>query len=136
MTPSPSPPTPLVPVRRKPERKQSTSGPDVAAPLPPTAPIPADPPTLFSALRSLFYYISSHPAERGTVAPRAFISKLKEVNTAFDSTMHQDAHEFLNYLLNRIVEEVGEQVKEANDDCKQITVQYNLILTSVQYLTL
>lgn len=96
-------------------------------------PIPADPPTLLSALRSLFYYISSHPAERGTVAPRAFITKLKEVNTAFDSTMHQDAHEFLNYLLNRIVEEVGEQVKEANDDRKQTIFQSMWVLTSPQY---
>ncbi|KAF9469585.1 hypothetical protein BDZ94DRAFT_1180796 [Collybia nuda] len=115
--PAPSPPPPLVPVRRKPERKQSTAGTAADAALPPAvAPIPADPPTLLAALRSLFYYISSHPAERGTVAPRAFINKLKEVNTAFDSTMHQDAHEFLNYLLNKIVEDIREEIKEVNDD--------------------
>ena len=27
--------------------------------------------------------------------------------------MHQDAHEFLNYLLNRIVEEIEQQRKSA-----------------------
>lgn len=66
------------------------------------------PPTLFSALRSLFLYISGNPADKGTVAPRAFIDKLKELNELFRSTMHQDAHEFLNFLLNRIVEEMEE----------------------------
>ena len=35
--------------------------------------------------------------------------------------MHQDAHEFLNYLLNKIVEEIEEDKKKAQnvngDDC-------------------
>lgn len=70
------------------------------------ATIPVHPPTLFSALRSLFMYISKHPAEKGTVAPRAFVDKLKSVNELFQGTQHQDAHEFLNYLLNKIVEEI------------------------------
>ena len=59
-----------------------------------------------SALRSLFLHISKNPAERGTVAPRAFIDKLKELNELFRGSMHQDAHEFLNFLLNKIVEEM------------------------------
>lgn len=103
---------PIVPVRRKPERKPSTSG-DVNGVVlhPPIPGIPSSPPTLFSALRSLFVYISTNPAEKGTVAPRAFIDKLKEFNELFRSTMHQDAHEFLNYLLNRIVEEIEEDRK-------------------------
>ncbi|EED83732.1 predicted protein, partial [Postia placenta Mad-698-R] len=62
--------------------------------------------TLLSALRSLFVHISRHPAERGSVAPRAFIDKLKELNELFRGSMHQDAHEFLNFLLNKIVEEM------------------------------
>ncbi|KZT63634.1 cysteine proteinase [Daedalea quercina L-15889] len=68
--------------------------------------IPPHPPTLLSALRSLFVHISKNPAERGTVAPRAFIEKLKELNELFRGSMHQDAHEFLNFLLNKIVEEM------------------------------
>ena len=75
--------------------------------------IPPSPPTLLSALRSLYVYISRNPAEKGTVAPRAFIDKLKELNELFRSTMHQDAHEFLNYLLNQIVEEMDEQRKKS-----------------------
>jgi ubiquitin carboxyl-terminal hydrolase 9/13 len=73
-----------------------------------------------SALRSLYIHISQNPADKGTVAPRAFIDKLKELNEAFRNTMHQDAHEFLNYLLNKIVEEIEEEKKLVQvplDDC-------------------
>lgn len=116
--PAPPPPA-LVPVRRKPERKGSTSVVpplDTLAVVPPApaAPIPASPPSLFSALRSIFFHISTNPAQQGTVSPRAFIDKLKEVNQVFNTTTHQDAHEFLNYLLNRIVEEV----EHPAEDCK------------------
>jgi ubiquitin carboxyl-terminal hydrolase 9/13 len=70
------------------------------------------PPTLLSALRSLYVCISQNPADKGTIAPRAFIDKLKELNELFRSTMHQDAHEFLNYLLNQIVEEMDDDRKK------------------------
>ncbi|KAI1792001.1 cysteine proteinase [Ganoderma leucocontextum] len=73
---------------------------------PPPVPIPPQPPTLLSALRSLFLHISKNPADKGTVAPRAFIDKLKELNELFRPSMHQDAHEFLNYVLNQIIEEM------------------------------
>ncbi|KAJ3877893.1 hypothetical protein F5051DRAFT_407196 [Lentinula edodes] len=105
-------PSPLVPVRRKPERKASTSGtindgPSAQAVIP----IPPNPTSLFSALRSLFLHISTHPSDKGTVAPSAFIEQLRRVNELFRSTMHQDAHEFFNYLLNKIVEEIEEDRK-------------------------
>jgi len=106
-----------VPVRRKPERRPSTAGQPVEQPSNTAQtsphPIPASPPTLYSALRSLFLNISTNPGDKGTVAPRAFIDKLKELNELFRSTMHQDAHEFLNYLLNQIVEEIEGERKQA-----------------------
>ncbi|KAF6754344.1 ubiquitin C-terminal hydrolase [Ephemerocybe angulata] len=117
----PSKPQPtLAPVRRKPERKHSSSTyPSEASAStttqPQAIPIPPSPPTLFSALRSLFYHIASQPGEKGSVAPKAFIEKLKELNDVFRSTMHQDAHEFLNYLLNQIVEEMDEERKQAQN---------------------
>jgi len=49
-----------------------------------------------------------------------FIEKLRELNEAFRNTMHQDAHEFLNYLLNKIVEEIQEEKKHqltSAEDC-------------------
>ncbi|KAH7886256.1 hypothetical protein F5I97DRAFT_2027537, partial [Phlebopus sp. FC_14] len=106
------PGSPVTHTRRKPERKATndSSTPNGVA-HPPTPPVPSAPRTLFSALRALYIHISQNPADRGTVAPRAFIEKLRELNEAFRSTMHQDAHEFLNYLLNRIVEEIEEEKK-------------------------
>ncbi|KAJ7155933.1 hypothetical protein C8R43DRAFT_415806 [Mycena crocata] len=130
------PPTPVLapiaPVRRKPERKASTSGPETNGIVlhPPIPGIPASPPSLFSALRSLFVYISTNPAEKGTVAPRAFIEKLKEFNELFRSTMHQDAHEFLNYLLNKIVEEIEEDRKSAESGTATPSVGEDVSLPS------
>ncbi|KAI0674021.1 hypothetical protein C8Q78DRAFT_1076965 [Trametes maxima] len=112
--PPPPPPTPQA-SRKKPGRSHSVSesAPTHAnahaharAPLPPAPPIPPAPPTLFSALRSLYLHISRHPADKGTVAPRALVEKIKELNELFRGSMHQDAHEFLNFLLNRIMEEM------------------------------
>lgn len=72
---------------------------------------PARPPprSLFAALRALYVHISQNTADKGTIAPRPFIEKLRELNEGFRNTMHHDAHEFLNYLLNRIVEEMEEE---------------------------
>ncbi|KAH9486405.1 Ubiquitin carboxyl-terminal hydrolase 4 [Psilocybe cubensis] len=123
------PSTSFAPVRRKPERKASTSG-HIADPSGSTSqqvsayPIPSSSPTLFSALQSLFLNISTNPGDKGTVSPRAFIDKLKELNDIFRSTMHQDAHEFLNYLLNKIVEEIEQEKKQTQatangDDCSR-----------------
>jgi ubiquitin carboxyl-terminal hydrolase 9/13 len=78
--------------------------------------IPSASRTLSSALRSLFAHISKNPGDKGTVAPRAFIEKLKELNELFRSSMHQDAHEFLNYLLNKIVEETEERKSTPESD--------------------
>ncbi|KAH9020421.1 hypothetical protein EDB84DRAFT_567628 [Lactarius hengduanensis] len=99
------PPTPAMTVRRKSDRPKLI--PDLpSAPTSPTPVIPSAPPTLFSALRSLYVYISKNPADKGAVSPRAFIDKLRDGNELFRGAMHQDAHEFLNYLLNKIVEEI------------------------------
>lgn len=110
--------------RRKPERKQTgelltTTGTAHAS----GSLIPTSPATLFSALRSLFIHISKNPLDKGTVAPRAFIEKLKDLNLEFRNTNQQDAHEFLNFLLNKIVEEIMEDrknqlVNPSRDDCE------------------
>ena len=124
--PAQSPPLATA-VRKRPERKFSVTDsrgtPETNsnnAPTPSALPIPSTPRTLSSALRSLFAHISKHPGDKGTVAPRAFIEKLKELNELFRSSMHQDAHEFLNYLLNRIVEEIEEGRKGAPESDREL----------------
>jgi hypothetical protein len=76
-------------------------------------PIPSHSPTLFAALRYLFLHIAHHSVDKGTIAPTAFIAKLRKENELFRNTQHQDAHEFLNYLLNKIVEELEQEDREA-----------------------
>jgi len=99
--------------RRKGERKTTLELlPTNGTVHPSGPPIPSSPATLFSALRSLFIHISKNPADKGTVVPRAFIEKLKDINSEFRNMNHQDAHEFLNFLLNRIVEEIIEDRKQ------------------------
>ncbi|KAF8529749.1 hypothetical protein BU17DRAFT_13871, partial [Hysterangium stoloniferum] len=79
----------------------------------PTAPvIPPTPPTLFSALRSLFLHIALNPLDKGTVSPTSFIAKVKKENELYRSSMHQDAHEFLGFLLNKIVEDLEVEMKK------------------------
>lgn len=89
--------------------------------------IPPIPPTLFSALRSLFVHIASNSLDKGTVAPRAFVEKLKKENELFRSTQHQDAHEFLNYLLNKVAEDLEDEAKSGSqgssgDDCACVSL--------------
>ncbi|RIA88958.1 hypothetical protein C1645_825518 [Glomus cerebriforme] len=71
--------------------------------------------TLFSALKELFWKISSQKKRTGVMAPNGFIAKLRKENELFRSTMHQDAHEFLNYILNAVAENVMEQQRKIEE---------------------
>lgn len=46
----------------------------------------------------------SNKRKLGSIAPRKFVSKVKAENELFRSFAHQDAHEFLSFLLNDISE--------------------------------
>ncbi|KAL7104384.1 hypothetical protein ACP275_08G241100 [Erythranthe tilingii] len=59
---------------------------------------------LLTCLADLFLQISSQKKKTGVLAPKRFVQRLKKQNEIFRSYMHQDAHEFLNYLLNELVE--------------------------------
>lgn len=54
-----------------------------------------------------------------------FISTLKRSNILFDSTAHQDAHELLNFVLNRIGEDVVEEAKHDGRIAKSSRVEVN-----------
>ncbi|EJF67507.1 cysteine proteinase [Dichomitus squalens LYAD-421 SS1] len=102
---------------------------------PPAIPIPPSPPTLFSALRSLFLHISRNPADKGTVAPKAFIDKLKELNEIFRPAQHQDAHEFLNYLLNRIMEDMEDDGRKLGSNANGVEKSGEDLSTSIATLS-
>jgi ubiquitin carboxyl-terminal hydrolase 12/46 len=60
--------------------------------------------TMLTALADLFSQIATQKKRTGSVPPKSFISKLRQENDLFSSYMHQDAHEFLNFMLNDVVE--------------------------------
>ncbi|GAA5925544.1 hypothetical protein JCM3775_001437 [Rhodotorula graminis] len=72
--------------------------------------------TLLTTLRDLFSTISRQPKSIGTVAPQAFINQLKRDNEFFRSTLHQDAHEFLNFLINSVAEALERDEKKRAAD--------------------
>ncbi|KAL0909659.1 hypothetical protein M5K25_020546 [Dendrobium thyrsiflorum] len=66
---------------------------------------------LLTCLADLFNQINSSKKKTGVIAPKRFVQRVKKQNELFRSYMHQDAHEFLNFLLNELVDILE---KEAN----------------------
>lgn len=61
--------------------------------------------SLLTAVKDLFSAISSSGSLVGVASPAHLIEVLRSENEMFRSSMHQDAQEFLNFLLNRVMEE-------------------------------
>ncbi|GAU19110.1 hypothetical protein TSUD_79330 [Trifolium subterraneum] len=57
--------------------------------------------------------ISSQKKKTGVIAPKRFVQRLKKQNELFRSYMHQDAHEFLNFLLNELVDILEKEAQTA-----------------------
>lgn len=74
--------------------------------------------SMLSVLAELFSTIATQKKRAGSVPPKAFIAKLRQVNDQFSGYTHQDSHEFLLFLLNDIVEglnrETLERLRRAN----------------------
>ncbi|OXB45458.1 hypothetical protein B1J92_A04477g [Nakaseomyces glabratus] len=68
---------------------------------------------LYNGLKDIFECITEHSYLTGVVTPSAFIEMLKRENVLFSSMMHQDAHEFLIFLLNEISDFLDKQNKNA-----------------------
>ncbi|EMC95315.1 hypothetical protein BAUCODRAFT_72138 [Baudoinia panamericana UAMH 10762] len=62
--------------------------------------------SLFTSLKDIFEAILNNPSRIGVVSPHKFLEILRRENEMFRSAMHQDAHEFLNLLLNQVVDNV------------------------------
>ncbi|OUZ99346.1 Ubiquitin carboxyl-terminal hydrolases family 2 [Macleaya cordata] len=57
--------------------------------------------------------ISSQKKKTGVIAPKRFVQRVKKENELFRSYMHQDAHEFLNFLLNELVDILEKESRAA-----------------------
>uniref|UniRef100_A0A453IYL5 ubiquitinyl hydrolase 1 n=1 Tax=Aegilops tauschii subsp. strangulata TaxID=200361 RepID=A0A453IYL5_AEGTS len=73
---------------------------------------------MLTCLADLFSQISNQKKKTGVIAPKRFIQRLKKQNELFRSYMHQDAHEFLNFLLNELVDILEKECK-ANKETPQ-----------------
>ena len=62
--------------------------------------------SLFTSLKDIFEAIIANPSRTGVVSPAKFLEVLRKENEMFRTSMHQDAHEFLNLLLNEVVANV------------------------------
>ncbi|KAA8530852.1 hypothetical protein F0562_005524 [Nyssa sinensis] len=71
---------------------------------------------LLTCLAELFTQISSQKKKTGVIAPKCFVQRLKKQNEIFRSYMHQDAHEFLKYLLNELVDILEKESQAAKSD--------------------
>lgn len=74
---------------------------------------------LLLCLAELFVQISTHKRKTGVIAPKRFVQRLKRDNELFRSYMHQDAHEFLNYLLNECSELLEKEQRQQLKACGQ-----------------
>lgn len=58
-------------------------------------------------LTNLFYDIGNSKGTDGFISPSKFVSKVRKQNSMFDNDEHHDAHEFLNFLLNDLIESIN-----------------------------
>ncbi|SCU95163.1 LAME_0F10990g1_1 [Lachancea meyersii CBS 8951] len=77
---------------------------------------PNEKPGLYTALKDVYESITENRCFTGVVSPIQFVETLKRENVLFSTMMHQDAHEFLNYLLNEISDYVDARNKKGNED--------------------
>lgn len=74
--------------------------------------------SLFTSLKDIFDALLAHKSNVGVVSPTKFLEVLKRENEMFRTAMHQDAHEFLNLLLNEVVLNVEVHSKKLEEEKK------------------
>ncbi|KAF2707506.1 cysteine proteinase [Pleomassaria siparia CBS 279.74] len=89
--------------------------------------------SLFASLKDIFEAIIANSSRIGVVSPTRFLEILRRENEMFRTPMHQDAHEFLNLLLNEVVENVEhfsrQRLKEIGDsDSNGLTINSGAVV--------
>lgn len=70
---------------------------------------------VLTCLAELFSQITSQKKKTGVIAPKRFVQRVKKENELFRGYMHQDAHEFLNFLLNELVDIMEKEFRAVNN---------------------
>ncbi|GAC95517.1 ubiquitin carboxyl-terminal hydrolase [Pseudozyma hubeiensis SY62] len=89
-----------------------------AIPITPNSVAGSGPPNLSISTSSAGTLASGFPSVDSS-AVKSFLTTLKRENVLFDSTMHQDAHEMLNFVLNK----VGEDLIDADKAKSRVKMQ-------------
>lgn len=73
--------------------------------------------SLFTSLKDIFESVVASQSRTGIIRPQHFLDVLKREHEMFRTAMHQDAHEFLNILLNEVVANVeADSVRQLEAD--------------------
>mmetsp|Transcript_14579 Transcript_14579/g.29157 ORF Transcript_14579/g.29157 Transcript_14579/m.29157 type:complete len:371 (-) Transcript_14579:8-1120(-) len=70
----------------------------------------SDEDSMLLSVAETFTAISQNKKKFGVYGPKKLITVLKKNNEAFRGFQHQDAHEFMNYILNQIGEELDREI--------------------------
>mmetsp|Transcript_24813 Transcript_24813/g.45508 ORF Transcript_24813/g.45508 Transcript_24813/m.45508 type:complete len:652 (-) Transcript_24813:47-2002(-) len=78
--------------------------------------------SLLVSLAELFAQIEHQKRSIGCITPRRFLQRVRKSNDLFSTAEHQDAHEFLQFLLNDIVEHLRKRMrkKSTSDDHQRL----------------
>ena len=74
------------------------------------------PESLFTTMKDIFEAILANPSRSGVIQPTKFLEVLRKENEMFRTSMHQDAHEFLNLVLNEVIANVEAYSKKIEPD--------------------
>lgn len=75
--------------------------------------------SLLTSLAELFASINSQKRSASYITPRRFLARLRKANDLFDTSEHQDAHEFMQFLLNDIAENLKKKVQRQRERQKR-----------------
>lgn len=78
------------------------------------------PESMFTSLKDIFEAITVEKNRHGVVSPVRFLEVLRRENEMFRSAMHQDAHEFLNLLLNSVIDGIEDHEKKQEANRKEL----------------
>lgn len=70
--------------------------------------------SLFTSLKDIFESVVASQERTGVIRPHHFLDVLRREHEMFRTTMHQDAHEFLNLLLNEVVSNVEAEANRSS----------------------
>jgi len=81
--------------------------------------------SLLLSMAELFAQIEGQKKTVGCLTPRRFLAKLRKANDLFCNSEHQDAHEFMQFLLNDIVDHVKKRLRRQHDSDRERQRQQN-----------